>query len=50
MSTSFRWEMGGGGMVREVFLEEVAFEDGEEWRCAFQGLEWPVKMHQAVTG
>lgn len=35
-------------MGREVFLEEVAFEDGEEQGCDFQGLEEPVKLHQAV--
>lgn len=35
-------------MARGGFLEEVAFEDGEEPGCAFQGLEWPVRMHQAV--
>lgn len=34
---------------REVFLEEVASEAGEEQGCAFPGLEWPVEMHQAVT-
>lgn len=35
-------------MVREGFPEEVVFEDGEEQGCAFQGLERPVKMQQAV--
>lgn len=35
-------------MVREGFPEEVVFEDGEEQGCAFQGLEWPVKIQQAV--
>lgn len=36
------------GMVREGFPEEVAFEEGEEQGCAFQGLEWPIKRQRAV--
>jgi len=32
-------------MVREGFLEEVSFENGEEQGCAFQGLKWLAKMH-----
>lgn len=35
----------GQGMVREGFLEEVSFENGEEQGCAFWGPKWPAKMH-----
>lgn len=33
----------GWGMVREGFLEEVSFENGEEQGCAFWGPEMSCK-------